>query len=183
MNKYTYLFKYIIIGDASTHFIQSRCRQIMSASPVSRIQVQNLKLNHSRGRVRLQNLWSQQWQNQTSSLGHCNFLFIKRQASKLSSPSPVLTTEALSAPFSFTISPARNPLKTLKNGWMKPRVSQMKNSQSSSWAIKTTSKKSNSILTQTQNYVRLRQKVRWRTQHAFYRMLSQKLWTYWIHFY
>ncbi len=145
MNKYTYLFKYIIIGDASTHLMQSRCRQIMSASPVSRIQVQNLKLNHSRGRVWLQNLWSQQWQNQATSLGHCNFTLIKRQASKLSSPSRVLTTAALSAPFWSTILPVRNPSKTLKNGWMKPRVSRMKNYQLSWLGIKTTSNKSNSI--------------------------------------
>lgn len=93
---YTFLFKYIIIGDSGiVSVIIHRGRKVLPSSSVHRQKISRQALSHHRRLVRRQNHLSQIQQHQTTNLGHCKLSPYPRLDSKALKPSPEDTTEML----------------------------------------------------------------------------------------
>ena len=76
-NQYSYLFKYIIIGDASKNIIYVRCRKIMHSYAVSLKQIQNRFRNYCWSVVWLQSHRNSTIKDKIANMGHsiCMLIF------------------------------------------------------------------------------------------------------------
>ena len=78
LNQYSFLFKYIIIGDASTHMVKvARRREIVHLDAVPGEQVQDRLGDHSGGVIWVEGDWGERREGQTADLGHCTILVIQ----------------------------------------------------------------------------------------------------------
>lgn len=70
MSSYSFLYKYIIIGDTSNYVLDERCRKILYFTPVSREEVQIWSWYHNRGWIRVKNYPGKLEANQVTDLGY-----------------------------------------------------------------------------------------------------------------
>ena len=143
MSSYSYLFKYIIIGDPSTRNWYGRCGQVVRADAVLGRQVQVGQWDHYRSGVWVKNRGGGDKEGEDADLGHSTSLLDSfRLDRRYSSPSRDHTTVVRLQPYSCTTPLIASLSTTLTSGLRKHAPTPMINSPSSSSVIRTTSKTS-----------------------------------------